>query len=271
MPTLVFTYNFIPSTTHKSKKMNNQVVSYESQTVYPLKGFLFYLTFTIVGTTLIIAISRHEHNTAIGAIGWIVIMLCPLLFKKNLQLYLCNKALIVFDKSQIHIAEYSLIKENLINEFTISWNDVKSYNFSISTQKITKLSICLKNKNKTFYFNDYKDLEQAMKEKSVFSIFFSFVKEFNKGKQPGEQILFEPGFLITKSGDFLLYALIFLAISDLVIHLIISPSTSYFSMIIGFFFVSLVINARLRDLKFYASVRDLEPLTISEFEEVELE
>lgn len=244
--------------------MENQAITYETQTYYPLKGFIFVLFYYIIGTAFIIIVARPGHNVTLGAIGWIALMISPILFKKNIQIYLVNRAVISVDNLHFHLTEYGSNDDELKNDLVINWKDIKSYNFSISPDKITTLTINLNTgKRKSFSFKDDKDQDIALKDRSVFSVFYFFAYQYGKENQSGHKIYFKPGFLTTKAGHILICSLFALTIAEIVFHFLVAPDTTFFSVIAAFTFDFIILNTLLKDKKFNKTIIHLRPLSIS--------
>lgn len=240
--------------------MDNKTISYNSQTYNPFKSFLIAFPTLIILVTLVIIIARYIHSEAFVVIGWISVCLIPFLFQKNYKKLFTRNVTLNFDNHLFSITEYTLKDNTLVKESTINWVDIQSYKCYFSASNITYIVIYLRNgSRKNFSFTDEKNQEQAMSQKSVFSLFYYFIKQYNLNS-PQEEIYFKPSFLTTKSGLIAIYIIVILAITAIIFHIILQPKTSMFSFM-GLFIILGLIIKRKTDIDFCNKIKLASPLT----------
>ena len=126
--------------------------------------------------------------------------------------------------------------------------------------KYIVLTIYLKNgKSKTFPYSDGKPLLKAVAEKSVLSIFYYYVCEFNIDKMPEEQISVHKSWLITKMGAIILYSTLISAIVIIIIYIICKPKASVPTSIGGIFITISLLGKRASDKATYKYINQLTP------------
>ncbi len=239
--------------------MGNKKISYSSQTYNAGKAFLYAAPVYILLIGAVIEIGVYLHRPLIAVAGWVIISSVPFLFQKRFKYIFTRRLELEFDDQAFSIKEYKITDNTFIKEITINWADVKSYKCYFSTSDVTYLVIYLRNgSSKSFSFKDEKSQEQAISEKSVFSILYYFIKQYNLGKQPEEEISFKPAFLTTRLGAFVLSSVIILAIAGIIIHIILQPKNSMFSFVSLFIILGLVLK-RKTDIAFNNKMSHLEP------------
>jgi positive regulator of sigma E activity len=239
--------------------MEKMKTLYNSQTYNTAKAFLYALPALVVLVALVMVIARFIHSEAFAVIGWVLACSVPFLFQKAYKRLFTRRVELEFDKQNFLIKEYTSKNDDLVKELTIAWAEIQSYKCSFSSSNIVYLVIYLKDgSSKSFSFKDEKSQEQALNEKSVFSIFNYYVSQYNLDKQPECEITFEPGFLTTKSGALVLYSLTILAVIGIVIHFVLAPKTFMLSFMSFFIIMGLLVK-RKTDKNFYNKINQLEP------------
>jgi hypothetical protein len=239
--------------------MDDKKISYSSQIYNSGKAFLYAAPVYILLIIAVIGIGVYLRRPSIGVIGWVIISSVPFLFQKRFRYIFTRRLELEFDDQAFSIKEYKITDNTFIKEITVNWAAIKSYKCYFSTSDVTYLAIYLRNgSSKSFSFKDEKNQEQAISEKSAFSILYYFIKQYNLGKQSEEGISFKPAFLTTKLGAFVLYSVITLAIAGIVVHVILQPKTSMFSFISLFIILGLVMK-RKTDMAFSNKISQLEP------------
>jgi len=234
-------------------------ILYASQTYNVIKAFLYGFPAFIILVALVIVIGRYIHSEAFVAVGWVSVCSLPFLVQKRYKKLFTRNITLAFDNQGFSISEYTLDGNLLVNDKSINWADMKGYKCYISASNVTYMVIYLQNgSKKSFSFKDEKDQDQAINEKSIFSIVHYFVKQYNSDKEPNAKICIKPPFLVTKSGVFLLYALFALTLLAITLHFIMQPKTSIFSFM-GLFIVLGLMVKRKKDKEFYGKISQLEP------------
>ncbi|MBS1524144.1 MAG: hypothetical protein JST19_00760 [Bacteroidetes bacterium] len=239
--------------------MDTKKIFYSSQTYNAFKAFLYFVPFyiTLLGTLL--AGSLLLHKPLIAVIGWVLLNSVPFLFQKRFKRIFTRRVELEFDDESFSIKEYHLTDDVLIKQTDIAWRDIKSYKCYFSASSVTYLTIYLENgSNKSFSFKDGKDQDEAVSEKSAFSIFYYFVKQYNSNKEADQKIYITPGFLTTRPGLFLLCILGALVSVGIILHIILQPKSSLFS-VMGLFIVLGLVVKRKKDKDFYDKISQLQP------------
>jgi hypothetical protein len=246
--------------------MNDQHLAYQGTRFYRLKVFLFTILVVVGGTALIFLIAESQHSPTFGGIAWIALMLTLMLSGRAIRAYFSTTAVMEFDSREFKISEYKSNDNSFVKETTIPWADMKGYNFDFlksakSNFTATNLTIYLRNgKRQRFCFSDEKEQQESLHEKSIFSIFYYFVKQFNHGKTPGSEISLMPGFLSTGAGIALLFSVMGLSVIAIIIHSRVAPDTVYFSWIGGFFITIGIIASRVEARKIFKTISGLRAL-----------
>ena len=238
--------------------MENKKTLYNSQTYNVVKAFLYALPIYILLTGAIILIFRQLHMPAFGVAVWIIISSVPFLFQKRFKAAFTKNIELTFDDQSFIIREYAIENDNLTKEVAMTWADIESFKCSFSSE-VTYLTIRLRDGSaKNFSFKEEKSQEQVINEKSVFSIFYYYVRQYNSDKNPEDGITLEPGFLTTKSGAFVLYGVAILAVVAIVIHFVLAPKTFMLSFMSFFIIIGLLVK-RKTDKDLYNKINQLEP------------
>lgn len=240
--------------------MNSQTISYKSLTYNAVRAFLFGFPVFILLTLSVIGLAKYLQSFAVALTGWVTLCLVPFIFQKQCRNLFTRRVDLVFDNQMFFLKEYTLKTGELVKDLAIAWGDIKSYKFYFSQSNVTYLVIYLRNgSTEHLSFNDEKNQQQALKEKSIFSIFFYFVKQYNLAKQSEQQIFYEPGFWTSTAGKFTLIGLSFLSIVAIIFHIIFHPETSIFSFM-GIFMTLWFVIKRKTDKEFYNKITQLEAL-----------
>ncbi len=241
--------------------MRNEQIFYSSKTYKVIKAFLYGFSIYVCCTGILIFISFKMDTPLIGVIGWILMSTIPFLFQRRFKEFFSVKVDLTFDTLIFSVKEYNLNDKTFIKEESINWSDIESYKCYFTQSNITYIVIYLRNGlTKTFSFSDEKNQEEAIGNKSVFSIFHYFISQYNLGKQKDEMITFKPGFFTTKLGGVVLLSLTSLSVFVIILHFIVDSKTAKFSFMSVFILLGLLVK-REGDKKFYNKISQLEPLS----------
>ncbi len=239
--------------------MEKEKVLYSTQTYNVIKASLFALPALIILVAFVMIVARFIHSEAFAVIGWVLACSVPFLFQKAYKRLFTRRVELEFDKQTFLIREYTIKDDELVKELTITWADIQSYKCSFSSSNMVYLVVYFKDgSSKSFSFKDEKSQEQAINEKSVFSIFNYYVSQYNSDKQLEDKIILKAGFLTTKSGAFVLYSLTALAIVGIIIHFLLAPKTFMLSFMSFFIIMGLLVK-RKTDKNLYNKINQLEP------------
>jgi len=241
-----------------NRTMENKKTLYNSQTYNPLKAFLYAFPVYALLTGLLILIIRPLHMPGLGVVIWIVISIVPFLFQKRFKEVFTRNIELIFDNQSFIIQEYDIKNGGLIKQATIPWAEMEYFKCSFSSE-VTYLTIGLRDgSTNNLSFKEEKTQEQIINEKSVFSVFYYYVRQYNSDKEPGDKIALKPGFLTTKSGAFVLFGVAILAVVAIVIHFVLAPKTFGLSFMSFFIIIGLLVK-RKTDKDLYNKINQLEP------------
>ena len=238
--------------------MNNKKVSYESQTYNPVKAFLYVFPIYILLVIIVIGIGVFLRNPIIGGLGWIIISSVPFIFQKRFKEAFTRNIELTFDNQSFLIQEYAIKSGSLTKEITIAWAEIESFKCSFSSG-VTYITICLHDgSTNNLSFKEENTQEQIINEKSVFSLFYYYVRHYNSDKKPEDAITLKTGFLTTKPGAIVIYSLAILAVVGIVIHFVLAPNTFMLSFMSFFIIIGLLVK-RKTDKDLYNKISQLNP------------
>lgn len=239
--------------------MNKEKTLYNSQTYNVAKASLFALPALVVLVALVMVIARYIHSEAFAVIGWVLACSVPFLFQKGYKRLFTRRVELEFDNKCFLIKEYTVKNDVLVKELTIAWTEIQSYKCSFSSSNVIYLVIYLRDgSTNNLSFKEEKTQEQIINDKSVFSIFYYYVRQYNSDKKPEDAIALKPGFLTTKVGAFVLYSVAALAVVAIVIHFVLAPKTFGLSFMSFFIIIGLLVK-RKTDKDLYNKINQLEP------------
>ncbi|MBS1495651.1 MAG: hypothetical protein JSU03_07850 [Bacteroidetes bacterium] len=172
----------------------------------------------IIGVVFVLIKFLHIPPS-IGVILITTSWVLPFIFQKKIKDRFTKNALVEFNDNSFSIATSNLNDDAMISNMNYNWDEVKAFKFYFTPSKLTYLSIYLKDgSHKQFGFKDNKTEVESINGESVFSIFYFFVKNYNKYNPKGEEINFVPGLLAKPIGIILLCVLAVLIITDIILH-----------------------------------------------------
>lgn len=234
------------------------MITYKTSSYNAVKAFLYSFPVYCTGTVLILLVFKGMPVP--GIIAWIALSTIPFLFQKIFKLLFTRKLVLEFDDTGCLIKEYAVKDESFIKQSIVNWAEIKAYKVNFSESKTTHIVLYLKNgAKKRFSFSDEKGQEETTATKSAFSLFFYYIYHYNQGSANNEQIVIRPGFLTTKVGENILYAVIATGIAAIILHIIMAPKTVMFSFISLPILLGLFVK-RKKDKDFYAQALQLKPL-----------
>ena len=239
--------------------MESRKVSYHSRTYNAFKASLVALPIYILLLGLVMTISWKLQKPIIGILGWVIVSSVPFFYQKRFKQLFTKQVDLEFTDEYFGIKEYALNEDANGKEIIIKWGNIQSYTFNFSATNVTYLAIYLFDGSiNRFSFKDEKDQNHLEKELSIFSIFFYFIDQFNRANESAARIMMKPGFLITKTGKFIIYGLVMLDIVAITIHIILNPGTSMFSFMGAFIILGLIVK-RKTDKAFFNKINQSNP------------
>ena len=232
---------------------------YKCEVYRGLKAFAVSLLVFMLVSALIIYVSVELKSTIIGAVGFLVLFITPIVLQKKIKDEFTTQVLLEFNEDAFSILTYRRSGEPS-KKMSYDWQNIKSYKFYFTPSNLTCLDIYFVNGGwKEFAFKDGKDQEEATKSEndSIFNIFRSFAKAYNYRKMEGEKINLKPGFLTTKLGTNLLWPVGFLALAAITV-IAITNSSSFAFLFIGLFAYLPLLAKRRTDKAFYEKMRSLD-------------
>ena len=231
---------------------------YKSQIYNTLKAFLYSFPLFISGFVLLIFISVQLKSDLLIIFGSICLFISPFIFQKNIRNIFTRKVLLEFDEQAFIVTEFPLKKDTIITKSIFNWADIKSYKVDFTKLNYTNLTIYLKDgSNKTFGFKDKNTFEEALKEEGVFNIFYSYVKQYNADKEINKKITLTPVFFTTRSGSFILFSVVGLAIFAVCFHIYKAPKSSPFTLLMGVSIILGLLGKRKQDKDNYNRINNL--------------
>ncbi|MBN1463937.1 MAG: hypothetical protein JXQ69_04695 [Paludibacteraceae bacterium] len=212
----------------------------KTEVLYTPKNLIYLLAFIFGGFFLSVClIELIEPPTPIRIFIIVIavsIVIIPLLFIKKVNRLFTNPVLINLNNSSVTINIFHKSGE-IKKQYNYKWTEIRSYRISFRDDKYTELKIYKTNgKSKNWVLIEHKTLEEAIKTESILKTFNSFVKDINE-KTVNENIYWNIGFLNSKTGIIVLYSLTIFFLIEIAIHIILSPESSYASLIVAISFI----------------------------------
>ena len=225
--------------------MNKEKIIYITNTYSAVKAALYALPSLILLLVLVMTLARSIHSEAMAVLGSVFVCSFPFLFQKKYKTQFTRRVVLEFDEQGFVIKEHTLKTKTFIKEFAVNWIQIRSYKCSFSSSNMTFLNLYLKDGSlKSFSFKDEKTQEQAIKEKSVFSIFNYYAVNYNSNQVPEDKITLRPSFLTTRLGTIVLYTVGILAVITIVIHHLLESKTFMLSFMSLFIVLGLLVKRR---------------------------
>jgi hypothetical protein len=213
------------------------------------------ILFSVIIIGMLIYIGRINGSKSFAVFISILIPVAFLVILISVKGKLIKRAVLNFDSSTFTIKIYKLKSDELISMESFLWRDIDSYRFYFDTKKNTCLTLYLKDKRrKTFIFQDSKAFDEAVNQESVFSNFYSYVTEFNKGEN---KIMLKPGFLTTSVGKLIIVFEVALLSFALLLHLIKNNFSSSYYLLLGIGFIIPQIINRMQNKAIYDKISKL--------------
>lgn len=220
--------------------------TYNTQIYLSVKSALWaFLTFLFLSSLLIFIAVIFRAGDSFVLIGFAFLAITPFVFLQKLRNIFTRNVTAEFNSQSFLIKEYELKRENLINEFSCRWEDIKSYKCSFSSSRYTSISIDLKSgASKNYLFKDNKTENQSLQEESIFSIFHCYVSQYNANKRLNERISLSPSFLATKTGTVCIILLAILGIAAIILQFLLAGKLALSTLMSFSIFLQLVIRRK---------------------------
>lgn len=233
---------------------------YNTQIYLIAKAVLWAFATFIFFTSLLIFIAViFKAGGSFVFVGYAFLCIAPFVFLQRLRKIFTRNVVTEFNNRSFSIKEYTLKSDNLINEFNCSWEDIKYYKCSFSSNKYTSIKIYLKDGiNKNYVFKDNKTEKESIQEESIFSIFYSYISRYNADKIFSEKIFLSPSFLTTRLGTICIILLAILAIAAIVLQFLFTGKLLPLSSLMGFSILLQLIIRRGNYKKTYNNIMKLD-------------
>lgn len=232
---------------------------YNCQIYFAFKAFIvsFLIIVILIGVNFLL-VRFLKMPTDLGFILLIVTFISPFLLQKKLKQKFTKNVSLVFDDSSFSITTSNLNNAEIKSSSTYNWNEIKAYKFNFTPSKLTYLDIYLKDgTHKQFGFKDNKTEEESIKDESVFSIFYSYVKTYNADKPDNEKINFVPGLFAKPTGFILLSMLAVLIAADIILHVLKYDNNIGFIILGASIFLGLLVQ-RTQQKRFYERMKNMK-------------
>jgi hypothetical protein len=230
---------------------------YKTEKYNAIKAFVYLFVLFVITMLLVIYLSVKLNMPLLGVIYFICFTIFLFLFKKKILDLFTNRIILEFNEDAFIITETSLKEDNFIDKSTFIWKDIKSYKVYFTPSKLTYLTIYHRNgSSKTYGFKDNKTFQEAIKQESVFNLFYYYVKLFNNNNN-ANKIILAPPFLTSKLGTSVLFSIVGLSIMAACIHIFKAPKSSPFTLIMAFFMILILLGKRKQDKESYNKISNL--------------
>ncbi|HEY5406837.1 MAG TPA: hypothetical protein VIJ92_07115 [Ginsengibacter sp.] len=232
---------------------------YHCEIYYVLRTFFFVLSIILIlGIITFLAIWLLNAPLESGLFLIIFAIISPFVFKKRIRSFFTKDCLLEFDDNGFSLAIGNSNDHKYISTAKYKWKDIKAYKTNFTASGWTILDFYLQNRiHKEFIFIDNKDEEKSINEKSVFSVFHLYIKEFNAPREKNEQIVLVPGFFATYQGLVALWVVGCLMTTTLILHIIKHNNHAIF-LVIGALFLIPIIGVRKQQESVYNRIKNLD-------------
>ncbi|MEI7595985.1 MAG: hypothetical protein WCK02_09575 [Bacteroidota bacterium] len=232
---------------------------YKTEDYNATKGFLYFFIAIMLFVTILILVGMWLNAPYLGVIGFICFCILPFAFEKKIKQIFTKRIFLEFDDLSFSVTKYHLKNETAEGQLNLKWSEIQSYKFYFSPAKNTILTLYLKNGgSKTWGFKDNKTSKEAIGGESLFSIFHSYIKNYNVDKNNDERIMLNQGFLNSKTGSVIIYSEIVIIISGFIFHLMMHPQSSFLTLLMGFSLVIQQFLKRKQEKALYDTISKLD-------------
>ncbi|RYE26564.1 MAG: hypothetical protein EOP45_03845 [Sphingobacteriaceae bacterium] len=217
-----------------------------------------FITLLVLSAILIFIAVIFKAGDASVFIGFAFLVIAPFMFLQKLRNLFTRDVIAKFNSQSFSIKEYGSKRGNLINEYNCLWEDIKCYKCSFSSNKYTSITLNLKDGvSKNYLFKDNKTENESIQEESIFSIFYSYVSQYNAGKPFDGKICLSPLFLASSSGAICIILLAILGITAIIFQFLLAGKLAFSSLMSFSIFLQLIIR-RENYKKTYKNIMNLD-------------
>jgi hypothetical protein len=207
---------------------------YKIQNYNARKLFVTFLSSFLLIIILLILISVLIDMPSLAAGGFACLCILPFLIQNKIKALFVQKMSLIFDDVFFSITPYSAYTGLEKKTKIIPWSEIKSYNVYFSPSKNTIITFYLRNgKYERWNFSDNRTIEDALKWESLFKLFFSYIKQYNKDKVGDAKIGLNQGFLNSSIGTIVINSEIALVVIGFIVHLLLHPPSSILTLLMG--------------------------------------
>lgn len=223
--------------------------TYDSYLYHTGRAVFYGICGMFVLLAAIITISRLLKSETLAVVGGIALFGSPLFLEQRYRGLFTRKARLEFDQYKLVVKEYTRDQDVVKNTMTFPWSSIKAYNFYFTQNDYTCLTLYLKHgPRQGFILKDDKDVDRALDERSVASLFLYFARQYSAENPGANSISFRPAFFTTRVGTILLYLVLALNVGVVIMHIVLRtmPTTLFVSLPLLFgIFGRRVLNKRL--------------------------
>lgn len=232
--------------------------NYKTSVYHVISASIMLFAILVTMIAILIGLGVVTKSPVLGGIGVVIVCLSPLLYQKKFKRRFTKDVDMAFDSNGFYFKFYNLESKGKVELLNYNWDDIDSYKFYFTPSKFTGLDIyCRNGKNKRFIFLDNKTQEESIKQKSIFSIFRFYIKDYNLSKTKEGKIIIRPGFLTTKVGTLVIWCCGILIIASIILH-ISKFNASIPFLIIGICSFFPLLLKRRQDKKMYEQMSNLD-------------
>ena len=233
---------------------------YKSEVYKATQGFLSLWILLILLIFSSIFIGRWLQIPAFIGVTWIIcLFISPFIFEKRIKQIFTKSVFLEFDDLSLSIKTSHLEDKKEKEQLRIEWGEIKSYKFYFSSAKNTILTIYLKEGGiKVWSFKDNKTFQEALNGESIFSIFRTFIKQYNADKDENSKIVLSKGLLNSKTGTTIIYSEAAIILTGFIFHIIMHPQSSFLTLFIGVGLVAQLFIKRKQDKDLYDKISKLD-------------
>ena len=195
--------------------------------------------FLILLINIILLILHVQYNIIpiiILLIPFYAILIILGLFTSQTQNLFSRRAVLEFYDDRLDVAEYHLKNDTLLNNYSISWADINSYQYyDAGRGDIINLKLYFNNgKSKLMKFRgeNISINEAIANENSLFRILHSFIKNYNS-KSNDHKIYFREFFMMTNGGYIFIWGIPIACAITFLIRLSLNDKAAFIWLFVG--------------------------------------
>ena len=171
-----------------TKKYNCEIYNFK-------KAFVYIFLIITLSLGIIGLLAVRFSLVFFFPLGLICLLILPYIFKKRIKSLFTNRVLLDFSDEHFSASIYRSENDNAKSKIIFTWDYIKSYKFYFTPNKLTYLSLKLKNGiTREIGLKDGTNEEEPIRNESILSVFRLFVKQYNLDQQHSDKIILAKGF-----------------------------------------------------------------------------